>query len=150
MSREENISTVQAGEILREKNIHPSYHRLRILEYLLKHHTHPTVEMIYKDLIKEIPTLSKTTIYNTLKTFAKSGLVMELTIEENEVRFDYDVSHHAHFMCSKCGKIYDVMEKYNLCEDHVVDQHKVEEQHIYFKGICKNCLEKNISISKKN
>ena len=30
---------------------------------------HPTVETIYKELIDEIPTLSKTTVYNTLKQF---------------------------------------------------------------------------------
>ncbi len=49
---------------LEEEGIQPSYHRLKILEYMMNHRTHPTVDIIYKNLSKEIPTLSKTTVYN--------------------------------------------------------------------------------------
>jgi len=48
--------------------IHLSHHRLKILKYLTKHRTHPTVDIIYKNLLKEIHTLSKTTIYNISTT----------------------------------------------------------------------------------
>jgi Fe2+ or Zn2+ uptake regulation protein len=73
-----------------KEGIHPSYHRLKILEYLMSHKTHPTVERIHKELSKEIPTLSKTTVYNTLNLFVSKGIVQELTIEEKEVRYDAD------------------------------------------------------------
>ena len=55
--------------------IHLSHHRLKILKYLTKHRTHPTVDIIYKNLSKEIHTLSKTTIYkhDTLKVFTSKG-----------------------------------------------------------------------------
>ena len=53
--------------------IHLSHHRLKILKYLTKHRTHPTVDIIYKNLLKEIHTLSKTTIYKYAKSFHKQG-----------------------------------------------------------------------------
>ena len=79
--------------------IHLSHHRLKILEYLTKHRTHPTVDIIYKNLSKEIHTLSKTTIYkhDTIKVFTSKGIVQELTMEEKEVRYDADTTQHAHF-----------------------------------------------------
>ena len=88
---------------LEEEGIRSSYQRLKILEYLQAHRTHPTVDIIYKNLSKEIPTLSKTTVYNTLKLFVSKGIVQELTIEEKEVRYDADTKPHAHFKCIECG-----------------------------------------------
>lgn len=41
--------------------------------YLLKNHTHPTVDEVYVALCKVIPTLSKTTVYNTLRLFSEHG-----------------------------------------------------------------------------
>ncbi|MDD5601190.1 MAG: transcriptional repressor, partial [Actinomycetota bacterium] len=72
------------AEILKEKNIKPSYQRIKILEYLILRKNHPTVDEIFKDLIKEMPTLSKATVYNTLDLFKRSGLARVVTIEDNE------------------------------------------------------------------
>jgi Fur family peroxide stress response transcriptional regulator len=54
-------------EKLKKKNINLSYQRLKVLEYLTQVRTHPTVDQIFTDLQKDISTLSKTTVYNTLK-----------------------------------------------------------------------------------
>ena len=45
--------------------IRPSAQRLAIMNYLLTHLTHPTVDEVYQVLWNEIQTLSRTTIYNT-------------------------------------------------------------------------------------
>ena len=128
-------------EYLKDKGIAPSYHRLKILEYLMKSKTHPTADMIYKDLSKEIPTLSKTTVYNTLNLFAKKKIISALTIEENELRYDFKTEPHAHFKCIECGNIYDIDLEFPEFEK-VLKDHKVLEYHLYFKGICKKCLKK--------
>ena len=64
------------------------------------------MEQIYTVLHKEIPTLSKTTVYNTLNTLIDAGLVKLITIDENETRYDIDTTTHGHFKCESCG-IYD-------------------------------------------
>jgi Fur family transcriptional regulator, peroxide stress response regulator len=87
------------------KNIKPSYQRIIILEYLLNKKNHPTVDKIYTDLAKEIPTLSKATVYNTLDLLKEANLTKVVTIENNETRYDAKVSSHGHFKCESCGKI---------------------------------------------
>ncbi len=130
-------------KFLESKGVHPSYHRIKIMQYLMEHRTHPTVETIYKDLHKEIPTLSKTTIYNTLNLFAEKGLVTVLTIDERETRYDVETETHAHFKCKKCGKVYDIFLDKDVFKDMKVNEHHIEEIHLYFKGICKNCMGKS-------
>ncbi|RZN67855.1 MAG: transcriptional repressor [Candidatus Methanolliviera hydrocarbonicum] len=137
----EELSIDGLSEDLKKKGIHPSYHRLKILEYLMQNKTHPTADMIYKELSKEIPPLSKTTVYNSLKLFLKRGIIQELTIEEKEVRYDADTRPHAHFKCTECGNVIDMaIEPPTLNPERVVEGHKVTECHLYLKGVCKNCL----------
>lgn len=73
---------------LKTKNISLSYQRLKVLEYLTQNRCHPTVEQIFTELQKDIPTLSKTTVYNTLRILAEAGLVKVITIDERESRYD--------------------------------------------------------------
>ena len=56
-------------EFLNAHDIKPSYQRIKVYEHLVHSDNHPSAEFIYRKLIKTIPTLSKTTIYNSLKTF---------------------------------------------------------------------------------
>lgn len=123
-----------------EHGIKPSYQRLKIFEYLLEHETHPTVDEIYKHLSNEIPTLSKTTVYNTLNLFIEKGIVTVITIEEKETRYDANTSMHGHFKCRQCGNVYDFHTDLSYMDSDSLDGFKVQEKHIYFKGICKKCL----------
>jgi Fe2+ or Zn2+ uptake regulation protein len=128
-------------EQLKEKGITPSLHRIKILEYLLNTKSHPTADRIYQSLIQEIPSLSKTTVYNTLKYFLSNNLIQSLTIDETEVRYDADLSFHAHFKCNHCGSLYDIEDSnMNPASLMTIEGHKVLEYHLYLKGICKKCL----------
>ena len=53
-------------DYLLKHGIKPSIQRLAVMGYLLEHRTHPAVDEIYNALKAEVPTLSKTTVYNTL------------------------------------------------------------------------------------
>ncbi len=93
---------------LSENNIKPSLQRMKIFEYLHVNRNHPTVDMIYSCLSKEIPTLSKTTVYNTLNLFVENDVAITVAIEDNELRYDSTTKDHAHFKCIKCEIIYDI------------------------------------------
>lgn len=128
-------------ERLQKHNIKPSMQRMSIMKYLMEHRTHPSVDEIYTALSPTIPTLSKTTVYNTLKILSEHGAAQTLTIDERNTCYDADTTPHAHFLCKNCGKIYDLS-----CNDSVkkvmetnMDGHDVQEVHYYYKGICKQC-----------
>ena len=88
-------------------NVKPSVQRMAIMDYLLTHRTHPSMDEIYLALCDDIPTLSKTTVYNTLKLFVEHGAAQMLTIDEKNACYDADITLHAHFLCKKCNKIFD-------------------------------------------
>jgi len=127
-------------KIFEEKGIKPSYQRIRIFSYITEKKNHPSVDEIYESLHREIPTLSKTTIYNTLKLFVDKKLLSEVLIEEDEVRYDYIEKPHLHFKCRSCRKIYDIYKECPIVNCKEVDGNKIEEHHIYLIGICKTCL----------
>jgi Fur family peroxide stress response transcriptional regulator len=128
---------------LRENNIKPSYQRVKIFEYLIERKNHPTVDMIFTDLVKEIPTLSKATVYNTLDLFKESGFARILTIEGNETRYDCEITDHGHFKCESCGNIYDFPVDLENIPIDSLKHFKIIEKNIYFKGICPECQNKN-------
>ena len=102
------MRTPNTLDILTNHGVKPSVQRLAVMDYLVENHTHPTADEIYSALHKQMPTLSKTTVYNTLKLLTEQGAAIQLTIDERNVCFDADVSPHAHFLCTCCGKVYDM------------------------------------------
>lgn len=125
---------------LMKKNIKLSYQRLKVLEYLTRNRCHPTVDQIFTDLQKDIPTLSKMTVYNTLRVLADAGLVRIITIEDNETRYDIETRNHGHFKCEACGTIYNFNVDMNALTSEDLNSYKINDKNVYFKGICPNCL----------
>ena len=126
-------------------NVKPSVQRMAIMDYLLTHRTHPSIDEIYLALYDDIPTLSKTTVYNTLKLFVEHGAAQMLTIDEKNACYDADITLHAHFLCKKCNKIFDFPAP---AEDMQVAQMKdkgfqLEDVHYYYRGICPQCKQQN-------
>lgn len=132
------------SQYLKDHGIKPSFHRIKTLEYLNTHHNHPTVDMIYNKLIKEVPTLSKTTIYNTLTLFLEHGIIMALSIEGTEIKYDLNSHPHLHFKCLKCGRIFDIIlnEEISFLDRKSLNGHQVKECQVNYKGICKECIKK--------
>jgi len=137
----ENMEKVQemVFDKLAEKNIKPSFHRIKVLEYLMVNKNHPTVEQIYSSLKKLFPTLSKATIYNSLNLFVEKGLVQPITIEETEIRYDSTVESHGHFKCDCCGAIYDFDVDVDSLPFSGLDNFIINSKEVYFRGTCHNC-----------
>ena len=82
------------------------------------------------------------TFYNTLNIFKEKGLLSHITITANEKRFDLNTKWHHHFLCEKCGLIYDLEINCPHSDEEMMCGHLIKERHGYFRGICKECLEK--------
>jgi Fur family transcriptional regulator, peroxide stress response regulator len=134
-----DLSLEKYKKILWENQISPSLHRLRILEYLDTHRNHPTVDDIFNALIDEIPTLSRTTVYNTMKKFMEHNLIDELHVFSNESRFDLSYTPHAHYKCEECGKIIDLSNTFLPDGLDRIEGNKVRKHYTYFLGVCKDC-----------
>ena len=132
----------QSKDILLEKGLSPSFQRLKIYSYLRGTQSHPTAYSIFKELKEEIPSLSKTTVYNVLNVLVEKGLVNQVRIEDNELRFDAELREHGHFKCSTCGSVSDVFLDQDLIQ--LIEKKRIVEQ-IEFNiiGICESCEQKS-------
>ncbi len=135
-------------ELLAKKNLFPSYHRIKILKYISEIKGHPTAEDIFIYLSKEIPTLSRSTIYNNLNALTASGLIKKLHIGD-EARYELAQEPHAHLICEKCGKVYDIPlgDKYRCIYESLKELTEKEGHDLYdieinIRGICRECLSK--------
>jgi len=131
---------------LKKKGVRPSYQRLRVLEYLRQHPGHPTAEEIYEALSPEIPTLSRTTIYNTLHMFANHGLVHCLSLDGVETRYDIMLENHGHFKCDQCGSITNFQLEIDQIPVKGLKDHQIRQKNVIFNGLCPECIKKNIII----
>ena len=136
------IMNIPAYNRLVNRGLRPSTQRLAIMSFLLTHRTHPTVEDVYQGVVPEVPTLSRTTVYNTLRLFSETGAAQMITIDDHHVCYDGDIHPHVHFRCRKCGKVFDLMnekapqfKKSVMCDGNIID-----EAQLYYKGICKECI----------
>ena len=136
-----NMSREFADRLQRNK-IRPTYPRVRVIEYLVTKMNHPSADEIYSSLVEEIPTLSKTTVYNTLKLFVDAGLVKIITIEENELRYDIVMQKHGHFKCESCCMICDFAVNIEAIGAEGLDHFKIKEKDIIFRGLCPQCIDK--------
>lgn len=133
-------TTLESHQYLRQHSIKPSVQRTAVMDYLMNNRTHPTIEEIYLALSPSMPTLSKTTVYNTLDIFVERGAVRALVIDEKNARYDVDISAHAHFMCRSCGKVHDIFNLkpilFQLPQNPLFNIDSVE---ISYSGICDKC-----------
>src|ERR1035437_6084077 len=131
---------LESHQYLRQFSIKPSVQRSAVMNFLLKNRIHPTIDEIYLALSPSMPTLSKTTVYNTLDLFVERGAVRALAIDEKNARYDVDISAHAHFMCRSCGKVHDIFGlKTQMFQIPETTKLKIDAVEISYFGTCENC-----------
>ena len=126
-----------SAQILKEYNIRPSVIRVMIYDFLRNTKSHPTADEIYEEIAPKIPTLSRTSVYNTVKLFEDCGLSKALTIDKNQIHYDADTSMHGHFLCEECSKVFDFTLNNAITDD--LDGFDIHIKEVYYSGLCRNC-----------
>jgi Fe2+ or Zn2+ uptake regulation protein len=79
-----------------------------ILAALEQDHTHPTAEHLYDTLHRGFPSLSLSTVYQTLDVFIRTGLCRRVSGLGDRLRVDGTPQDHDHAVCRMCRAIFDV------------------------------------------
>lgn len=129
---------------LARHGIKPSIQRMAVIDFLMGTHSHPTADDIYNALHPKLPTLSRTTIYNTLKLLVEQGAARQVTIDERNSCYDAVTTEHAHFKCKRCGKVFDIPLRTAKLEDvaAIPEGFQTEQSALYFHGLCEACAKK--------
>lgn len=112
------------------------------MSYLDGNTDHPTADMVYTEIKKEIPNISLGTVYRNLSQLEEMGKVIRVSASGQPDRFDYRTDPHYHLMCRGCGKVFDIDLRApsritgmaQAAFDGIVEGHYLS----YF-GLCPNC-----------
>ena len=129
-------------EVCKREGLKLTYQRTVIFEEVAKSRDHPDAETILQGVRHEIPTVSLDTVYRTLWMLNAVGLIATVGPPREKVRFDANMSPHHHFVCSRCGAVYDVhCPKLGPLEapDEIEGVGQVESVHLELRGLCRRC-----------
>lgn len=128
-------------KLLREHGLLPSRTRVAVYEWLISHHVHPDVDLIYSALRPKMPQLSRTTVYNVLHAFVNCGLASKVFTEDIELRYDGNPDPHGHFKCRRCGALTDLQSIPASVINAVglPSGYKAEDLAVTLWGLCPKC-----------
>lgn len=126
--------------ILKEHKIRVTPQRLAVFKVLNESVKHLTAEEIHSEVRGNFPAISLGTVYSVLEFFKKKGLIQEIRINFDKSRYETDTSEHHHFLCQKCGNIFNIdMDPCPALRNREVEGHFIRSLQGYFYGICKKC-----------
>jgi Fur family peroxide stress response transcriptional regulator len=84
--------------------------------------------------------MSLATVYNTLETLKRQGMLTEITIDPDKRHFDPNREKHHHLICSKCKRIADIQIEFDLAvPKESMQGFEIVGNHVEFYGICPDC-----------
>jgi len=103
--------------------------------------SHPTADQIYEKVRSVIPNISLGTVYRNLQKLVNEKKLLVLTVDRAQ-HFDPLVEGHQHFICQKCGRVYDVFVG---AQEEIVspslsgEGFTVTSHQLALYGTCRNC-----------
>jgi Fur family peroxide stress response transcriptional regulator len=135
----------EPAQLLRQAGLRVTPQRLAIAHEVLTQR-HPTAAEVYEAVRIQFPTMGLATVYATLNTMGRSGLLMPVPLAD-AVRFDANVSPHANLICVECGDIID----FEGCADILAELRQrpaatagfaFESERLDLYGTCATCRSK--------
>lgn len=139
MKKTAEYSVEKLTQMLQAKGIRPSAQRIAVFSAVANGRMHPAAEDIYAGLSKLFHSLSRTTVYNSLKVMTDAGLLRELEIEAGCSRYDMALQPaHSHFICRRCSRIYDMPMPEGMSEI-LAPQFDIDAVEVTLRGLCPEC-----------
>ncbi|MFA6667283.1 MAG: transcriptional repressor [Bacilli bacterium] len=102
---------------------------------------HARTSEVISYLKENYPSLSVATVYRNLNTLCEDGFIRKVSTNLNEDIFeDASKNLHDHFICSKCGIIYDIENEKDSTSYYDKDGNLVTNKSITYYGVCKDCI----------
>jgi Fur family peroxide stress response transcriptional regulator len=129
--------------LCREKGLKVTPQRMAVFRVLLGTKTHPTAEEVWREVRKEIPSISLDTVNRTLNTLLQMGAAFLVEGTGQPKRYDGGLEDHQHFRCLQCGAVIDFQYEpfANIEVPADLKDFTILRKSVYFEGICKRCSE---------
>ncbi len=117
--------------------------RALILEVIRRGQGHLDADEVYRQARKKQPRLSLSTVYRTLQTLKKLGLVEEVHVDETHHHYEIKPpTEHHHLVCLGCGRVIEFqyplarLVKRNVTE---VKDFEISDTELRIAGYCFKC-----------
>jgi Fur family peroxide stress response transcriptional regulator len=135
----EPIEKIMEG--LRKNGLRATPQRIAIAQFVFNSKDHPTAEQVFNFVKRAFPSISLSTVYNTLNSMRDMNMIQELSFG-NTHRYDPNNSIHVNLVCENCGEIIDIenvtiekeVEKISKRRGVSIRSHRFD---IY--GLCRKC-----------
>ena len=115
--------------------------RQAVFRVLHDNHVHPSAEAVHAEIVREMPTVSLRTVYQTLNDLTDMGELGHLHVGTGSTRFDPNIEPHHHLVCEACGRVIDVPVDFPevTVPTGAGDGFTVTRTEIVFRGVCATC-----------
>ncbi|MDO5047760.1 MAG: transcriptional repressor [Anaerococcus sp.] len=106
---------------------------------------HKSANEIYQIVIKDYPSISKSTVIRSLDLFCDMGKLVKREVANGPYVYDTITSDHYHIKCVSCGQIFDADMDFIPDLDKYIKDKKgfaIMGHDINFKGLCPKCRNK--------
>lgn len=128
-------------QALRQAGCRITGQRKAILDYLASTALHPSARQVFAEVSQQVAGLSLATVYNTLGTLVRLGLVRVMEFETMDNRHETDLAPHINLVCMVCGRIQDFGKEVTLYEEAVEETlgFEIESHRLEYYGTCAQC-----------
>ncbi len=109
---------------------------------------HPSAGMVYEEVHKSYPNISRATVYRLLAEFAEEGRIRRIKLSDASDRYDFTLVPHYHVVCRICGAVADVatvVDGNRLAQESTgAGNFLIEDCKLEFVGICERCQKQNL------
>ena len=89
------------------------------------------------------PSISLATVYKTLDSFRKVGLIQEINVGDDKSRYDAKCEEHIHIVCTTCNNVFDVFEidSLHMIKEEVIQKtdFSIDFHQAILYGTCSAC-----------
>jgi Fur family peroxide stress response transcriptional regulator len=107
---------------------------------------HPTADDLVKKVRRVLPTVSQATVYRNVQELVHAGLIGRLERSGAAVQFEVNPEHHHHFVCRRCGQVWDVyLDQVTVTLDRrrsPMTGFQVDRRDVQLHGVCARCRDR--------
>ncbi|VEG55595.1 ferric uptake regulator family protein [Mycolicibacterium aurum] len=133
------------SDVLRSVSLRVTRPRMAVL-HAVGENPHADTELIIAAARRELPDISRQTVYDALNALAATGLVRRIQPAGSLARYETRVGdNHHHIVCRSCGVIADVdcavgdAPCLTPADDGTLAGFDIDEAEVIYWGICPNC-----------
>ncbi len=139
-ARRQRIETFR--RLCSQQGMRCTVQRRVILETVLDLDNHPAADDVFDVVSRRIEGVSRTTVYRTLESLARMGVITKACHPGRVARYDRRTELHHHLICLYCDSIADIsddrLDKLQLPDTSDVG-FELRDFRVQLRGVCRDC-----------